>query len=202
MPSAPRPASPVHRCTRSTLGGFDGQPRRLRHFRAVRARVRPTTRLHRPRRLIGSSDVMAGLMDSAEITHLLAQLGFPLAALIEQLGDPPPRPEQLLSDLGIDVLTTRSVTTTESPFASGAACAYRWAATGVACGGGPRPAGRSAGASRGRWPISDVALRHRTGPLTGRLPSVRGAIPGRRVHQPPMAVTRMALAATARAYGS
>lgn len=65
--------------------------------------------LHRHHRTIGSCDIMAGLVDRVEIADLLTQMGFPISALAQHLGEAPPSPDQLLGELGIDMNAVRSV---------------------------------------------------------------------------------------------
>lgn len=64
--------------------------------------------LHRHHRAIGSCDIMAGLVDRIEIAGLLTRMGFPISALVQHLGEPPPPPDQLLGELGIDMDAVRA----------------------------------------------------------------------------------------------
>lgn len=84
----------------------------LAHFDETAEAVLAESRrqaLHRHHRTIGSSSIMAGLVDRAEIVDLLTRLGFPISSLVEHLGEAPPSPDQLLGELGIDMDAVRSV---------------------------------------------------------------------------------------------
>lgn len=65
--------------------------------------------LHRHHRGIGSSSIMAGLVDRVEMRDLLTRLDFPISSLVAHLGEAPPSPDHLLGELGIDMDAVRSV---------------------------------------------------------------------------------------------